>query len=118
MKNLCIDLGNTFSKIGYFDNQNLIEYFPNVKSETIINYCLGLDFDQLMICSVTKTVGDLEKEFAILKKPIHILLPDTPIPIKKNYETPETLGADRLAAAVGAATLFPNENSLIIDMGT
>lgn len=43
---------------------------------------------------------------------------DIPLPIRLDYETPETLGTDRIAAAVGAMDLFPNENSLIIDLGT
>jgi type III pantothenate kinase len=42
----------------------------------------------------------------------------TPIPIKTDSDTPESLGTDRLAAAVGAATLFPGENVLIIDAGS
>ncbi len=42
----------------------------------------------------------------------------TEIPIKNLYESPETLGKDRLAAAVGANELFPNQNILIIDAGT
>lgn len=40
------------------------------------------------------------------------------LPIKLDYETPETLGADRIALAVGATELFPNENNLVIDLGT
>ena len=35
-----------------------------------------------------------------------------------DYLTPETLGADRIAAAVGANDLFPNQNNVIIDLGT
>jgi type III pantothenate kinase len=35
-----------------------------------------------------------------------------------HYDTPQTLGTDRLAGAVGANFLFPNQNVLIIDMGT
>lgn len=42
----------------------------------------------------------------------------TKLPIKNLYETPETLGKDRLAAAVGANELFPDQNLLIIDAGT
>lgn len=42
----------------------------------------------------------------------------TKIPINNCYETPETLGMDRLAAAVGAYTLYPKSNCLIIDAGT
>lgn len=42
----------------------------------------------------------------------------TRLPIENLYQTPETLGKDRLAAAVGANELFPNQNLLVIDAGT
>ena len=42
----------------------------------------------------------------------------TELPIKNLYETPETLGKDRIAAAVGANEFFPDQNLLIIDAGT
>ena len=43
---------------------------------------------------------------------------NTPIPIENLYETPETLGKDRLAAAIGANELFPDQNLLVIDAGS
>lgn len=46
------------------------------------------------------------------------LHPTTPIPISNQYETPETLGKDRLAAVVGAYALFPGQHCLIVDAGT
>ena len=42
----------------------------------------------------------------------------TPIPIGNAYVTPTTLGADRLAAAVGGVELFPDSDLLIVDFGT
>jgi type III pantothenate kinase len=42
----------------------------------------------------------------------------TPSPITNNYRTPKTLGLDRLAAAIGARTLFPDKDLLVIDAGT
>ena len=42
----------------------------------------------------------------------------TPVPIGNAYLTPATLGRDRLAAAVGAAALYPGRNALIVDLGT
>lgn len=41
-----------------------------------------------------------------------------PLPIKLDYKTPETLGADRIADACGAAGLHPGESCLVIDAGT
>ena len=42
----------------------------------------------------------------------------TPVPLRNAYATPHTLGADRLAAAVGAAGLRPGQSTLIVDAGT
>ncbi len=42
----------------------------------------------------------------------------TKVPLINRYKTPETLGKDRLALAVGAVTKFPGENILAIDAGT
>jgi type III pantothenate kinase len=58
---------------------------------------------------------------AFLKERLHpFIVPDetTPVPLRIGYETPETLGRDRLAAAVGAATLQPGRDLLVIDAGT
>ncbi len=49
---------------------------------------------------------------------ITILTHKTNLPIKIDYNTPETLGADRIAAAVGANVLFPDQDNLVIDLGT
>lgn len=38
--------------------------------------------------------------------------------ITSSYSQPTTLGIDRWLAMIGAATLYPNENVLIIDAGT
>ncbi len=47
-----------------------------------------------------------------------LLTHETSLPIKNGYATPQTLGKDRLAAAVGAAYLYPEQNVLVIDAGT
>lgn len=41
-----------------------------------------------------------------------------PIPLKMGYQTPETLGADRLATAIGGRSLFPDTHVLVLDFGT
>ena len=42
----------------------------------------------------------------------------TPTPLQMLYRTPHTLGADRLAAALGAVSLMPGTHLLVIDIGT
>jgi len=47
-----------------------------------------------------------------------ILSAETPLPIQNAYKTKLTLGYDRIADAVGAYSMFPGVNVLIIDAGT
>ena len=50
--------------------------------------------------------------------PVLVAGPHLQMPITIRYRTPETLGSDRLAAAVAAHHLFPKENVLVINAGT
>jgi type III pantothenate kinase len=42
----------------------------------------------------------------------------TPTPLRNMYKSPETLGLDRLAGAIGANLFFPGENLLLFSFGT
>ena len=42
----------------------------------------------------------------------------TPTPLSNMYKSPETLGLDRLAGAVGASSLFPGKKLLLFSFGT
>ena len=55
---------------------------------------------------------------ATLRVPFATLTPQTHLPIHLDYKTPETLGADRVADACGAAGLHPGEACVVIDAGT
>ena len=43
---------------------------------------------------------------------------ETKVPFKNLYNTPKTLGVDRIALVCGAVIQFSNKNVLIIDAGT
>lgn len=49
---------------------------------------------------------------------VEVLSADTPLPIGIDYLTPQTLGADRKAAACGARVLCNGKGTVIIDAGT
>ena len=72
--------------------------------------------------SIISSVVNIEAAVvnALSRRSQHFVLFDhnTPVPITNRYDTPHTLGQDRLAAAVGAKALCPNENLLIIDVGS
>ena len=71
------------------------------------------------IVGTVRNLTDSETE-ALERLPFPVLrfTPDTPVPIMNRYRTPETLGSDRLAAVIGASSLKPGKDLLIIDAGT
>lgn len=113
-----IDFGNTFAKIGFFNKNQLIETHKGLTIDQLLSLDLLKYVKNLIISSVTKSQDELEIMFSYLAAYKLFLNPNTALPIKKNYETPQTLGADRIAGAVGANFLFPKQNVLIVDMGT
>lgn len=116
--NAVIDLGNTYAKIGFFEENQLSEVHRGLEFLKIKELILLNNVKNIIISSVTKSQSELEDIFSKITVNKLFLNPETPVPLKKHYETPQTLGADRLAGAVGANFLFPNQNVLIIDMGT
>lgn len=70
---------------------------------------------------ISSTRGDAEEVADSVRQKVRYCLEFTSqvrVPVANAYLTPLTLGRDRLAAAVGAATLYPNRNVLIVDFGT
>jgi len=120
MISLTIDRGNSAVKTGLFENNNLIatDTFGNDYTK-ITDYIRNYQIERVIISSVVK-----DEEFNIKKliepfvKHIVVLDHQTPLPFVNRYQTPHTLGKDRLAAIAGAQFLFPGENVLVIDAGT
>jgi type III pantothenate kinase len=114
-----IDIGNTRTKIALFQKNKLIE-------KAIWEH---LTLDELSAWLQTHTVSNViltasgsitEGVVDYLKNKFFYIQLDhtTPIPIVNNYGTPQTLGKDRLAAAVASNFLYPRKDCLIIDSGT
>ncbi|MDI9355910.1 MAG: type III pantothenate kinase [Chitinophagaceae bacterium] len=116
MRNVTIDLGNTRIKVGFFEKQVLLKKAIVESYEDIIQQIDFFSPDNIILCSVYSH-HDFEN---ILKKYFQIIVvsPFIDLPIKIDYKTPETLGKDRIAAAIGAWTYAPFQNSLIIDSGS
>lgn len=117
---LVIDLGNTNAKLFLFYKGEMVEYKieKELEPHELTNYIVKhKKISKAIISSVTNHDKGLEE---VIKKLNFSLVLDekTKIPIKNMYSTPKTLGKDRLAAAVGANYLYPNEPVLAIDTGT
>lgn len=121
MINLVIDIGNTRTKIALFNQGELQIILPLTSFNTIALRQFLKDhtnIDRAIVSSVKKNQKAL---LSVLKKSIPFVIEldhNTLLPIENCYETPETLGKDRIAAAVGANKLFPDQNILVIDAGT
>lgn len=120
--NLLTDIGNTLTKFA-IEKDNRIVWVKRVESSRTADEIWKI------ISSMGKAhiliVSDVRKNIKILPCPAeeccekYILLNScTPLPITLDYETLETLGADRIAAAVGVHSLFPDANCLVIDFGS
>ena len=118
--NLCIDQGNSSTKVGIFNQNRLIESFSFVDfgKKEVSALLSKFPIESCIISSVVSDNKELKED---LKNRIQFLTElshETPIPIKNNYSTPETLGKDRLAAVIGASYLKPDQDILVIDAGT
>ena len=116
--NLSVDLGNTYAKTGLFSGGELVETHWKLTYNELVNYVQSINPQRIMVSSVSYSEEQLKDEFSKITTDIYLLKSTTPVPLIKLYDTPETLGADRVAAAVGAKVLYPEKNCLVIDMGT
>lgn len=116
--NLSIDLGNTYAKTGLFLEGKLVETNWKLTYQELVEYVKRLHPQYIVASSVSYSEEQLINEFSEITPNIYLLQSTTPVPISKLYDTPETLGADRVAAAIGAKVLYPHHNCLVIDMGT
>ena len=76
------------------------------------------DLNKAILSSVANVETELLK---VLKKEYDFFIEfdhQTAVPIENLYESKDTLGLDRLAAAVGGISLFPGKELLVIDAGT
>ena len=114
--NLIVDIGNTFIKVAQFEHGNCIDIERFKDQRLFLEYSSSLSVNNAIISSVRektiiKMLGNKFDQALVLNH-------TTALPISNLYHTPETLGNDRLANAVGAFNAFPYQNTLTIDAGT
>jgi type III pantothenate kinase len=119
-KKLIIDFGNTLKKLAVFDDKKMLfkETFQEIKPVTLIQFIEKYGPFQGIIMSSTALHPPEMQEILSRAGKFILLNSLTPIPIKNLYQTPESLGNDRIAAVTGGWSLFPGRNILVIDAGT
>ncbi len=119
--NLVLDLGNSYGKIAVCKGSKVIEtaVFDVITSKEISYFHTRYtDIKGVIISSVVNDSRELIDYLGNLFKFCIELDHNTPIPLVNRYRTPDTLGYDRIAAAVGAYTIYPKKTVLVIDAGT
>ncbi len=119
--NLIIDVGNSFVKLAVFNKDKMIQKVTTNIDDVIIKIRFLKkeydDIDKAIISSVGRLkVKDVERISSYFE--LLILDSDVKLPFKNFYETPKTLGVDRVALVCGSIRKFSESDVLIIDAGT
>src|SRR5690606_12786450 len=119
--NLIIDVGNSFVKLAVFQASEILAK-ETIGIDDIVKHTNTLREKYTSIeKAIVSSVGKLkEKDLIYLKKNFDLveLNSKTTVPFVNLYETPNTLGLDRIALVSASIKQFPNKNVLIIDAGT
>jgi type III pantothenate kinase len=116
---LIIDIGNTLQKAAIFDENTLIKLciYKKISVAKLKEIFLSFKIDRCILSSVINYNVEIS-EFLISQCTFLELNHKTSLPITNKYNSPETLGKDRLSAAVASQIFFTGENIVIIDIGT
>ncbi len=114
--NLVIDCGNTRFKAATFSGKNLERKYSFSNKVELKDFLNHHPVDCAIVSSVSLDGNEVLSWMEATKKFLltHLL----PLPVQLCYQTPETLGVDRIAGVCGALDVFPERDSLVIDVGT
>jgi len=117
--NLCIDRGNSSTKIAIFKGDEMVESLvQQPEAEDFMKIIRQYNIQNCVLSDVRGSkVEQLDEIMQVLKVFIE-LDHNVKVPVKVEYETPETLGKDRLAVVIGAHFELPDKDLLVIDAGT
>ena len=120
VRNLCIDRGNSSSKIAVFEGDSLLlsAKYDDLNAEVLATITSSYAINNCILSSVVNDNNTIVRYMSEHNIRFDELTHTTALPILNKYETPETLGKDRLAAVVGAASICPGHDLLVIDAGT
>lgn len=118
--NLVIDIGNSRTKVCLFDGDTIVDHavIDTCDISSLSHYIGGGNVKQAVISSVVDLSQEEKKRIKGTYPKVLFVSVSTPMPLENHYQTPSTLGIDRICAAVGANYLFPSTDVMVIDAGT
>jgi type III pantothenate kinase len=118
--NLVIDIGNTSVKAAIFDGRDVVitERISDAGIDAIRTFCGEARIEKIIVSSVAVDPSETVAKLREAGYYVHLLTWQSKFPFKNMYQTPETLGVDRLAAVAGAISQFGKSTILVIDAGS
>jgi type III pantothenate kinase len=118
--NLTIDQGNSSAKVAVWHDETMI--YDSVKRDLsasdIAEITSLYPINAAIYCSVAQNGDAILAELQNRCGKVYELTSTLPTPITIDYRTPQSLGRDRIAAAVGAWTMCRGKWTLVVDLGT
>ena len=120
MANLIIDEGNTLCKVAVLDKSEVLCELsaPDFDLSAVVAMVEQYGVERAIVAS---TRGGTERICGELRSKIDKVLhftPQTEVPIEMEYSSRQTLGADRIAVAVGVVCEMGIKDALVVDMGS
>jgi len=119
--NLVIDIGNTRSKLAIFKDEKIIKTFhPKIFNLDFLKKIKteNSDIKKVLVSAVGIFLPEIKQFLQKNYSHFYELNSTTLLPINNLYETKEQLGKDRISSVVGSQDIFPNQNILVVDLGT
>jgi len=118
--NLIVDIGNTSTKLAVYNGKEKLSQsrINELSYKELEDELTRYKIDKVIISTV-KNLPLIISELFLSNIPIvHLHTNKSHLPFKIYYDTPETLGPDRIAAVAGAFSLYSALEVLVIDAGT
>jgi type III pantothenate kinase len=116
-----MDIGNTATKLAVFQSDKMIQVQTVATTNMLAEVeALLKKFSRVKhgLLSSVKMIDNLELKRLQKLLPIKILDVSFQLPFKNAYDTPHTLGVDRLALMAAAVQQYSKRNVLVIDAGS
>jgi type III pantothenate kinase len=116
---LCFDFGNTRKKVALFRGDQIAEavVLPDDTVQTIEGLLTRFQPDKSILSSVIDHNPEIETVLASKTK-FHKLSHLTKVSFTTPVGKPESIGADRLALTAAAVHFYPDNNNMVIGMGS
>ncbi|MBQ9076235.1 MAG: type III pantothenate kinase [Muribaculaceae bacterium] len=117
---LTIDQGNSAAKLVLWQGSSIVHEcnFEHLDGSHIFDLASRFPVDAAIYCSVAGDGNEIVTALKQVCRQVMTLSHDTPVPVRIGYATPRTLGKDRIAAAVGAWSMYSGRTIFVVDMGT